>query len=92
MKHTANITDRTCYLPLRDAVLCADCEFISLDRGDSCAVCGGINLLKVCDVLGYSASDFRPDQTGLEFLMLTSGSEDSPENDRFVNRKGERHA
>ncbi len=90
MKRIVNSTNRSCYLPLRDAVLCADCEFISSDRGDSCAVCGGINLLKVSDVLGYSAADVQSDQTAMEFVMLTS--EDYRESERFGNRTGGKHA
>lgn len=91
MKCTVNIANRSCYLPLRDAVLCADCEFISSDRGDSCAVCGGTNLLKVCDVLGYPATGPQSDQPALEFMMLSSGCETSPRPDRFGNRAGEKH-
>lgn len=94
MKCTVNIANRSCYLPLRDAVLCADCEFISSDRGDTCAVCGGINLLKVCDVLGLPAASLQTAQSDLPLMMLTVGCEASPENPvfrAFNGGKGGKH-
>ena len=37
---------------LRDAVLCADCEFITDTTDDQCLVCGGHALLNLSKVLG----------------------------------------
>jgi hypothetical protein len=79
MKGIVNIANRSCYLPLRDAVLCADCEFISSDRGDVCAVCGGMNLLKVSEVLGQPAMP-ETAQKDLGFVMLDLGCESMTQN------------
>lgn len=92
MKSSLNIANRSCYLPLRDAVLCADCEFISSDRGEVCTVCGGINLLKLCDVLGQPAASapLNP-QAELESMIAGLGGQNSPENRRVAYRTGEKH-
>ena len=37
---------------LRDALLCADCEFITDTTDNRCVVCGGHALLNLCKVLG----------------------------------------
>lgn len=78
MKCTLNITNRSCYLPLRDAVLCTDCEFISTDAGNVCSVCGGRNLLKVCDLIGQHAGAASLHAQGaFEFLSIHLGGETS---------------
>ena len=74
-----NIARRSSYLPLRDAVLCTDCEFISADAGDSCAVCGSRNLLKLCDLIGYHAGPASLHTQGMfEYFALQLGEETSP--------------
>lgn len=79
MKCTLNIANRSSYLPLRDAVLCADCEFISADAGNVCHVCGGRNLLKVCDLIGqHAGAASLGSQEAFEFLAIRLGSETSP--------------
>ncbi len=79
MKCTLNIANRSCYLPLRDAVLCTDCEFISADAGSVCSVCGSRSLLKVCDLIGqHAGSASLQAQGAFEFLSIRLGSETSP--------------
>ncbi|HKW75815.1 MAG TPA: hypothetical protein VJN64_09840 [Terriglobales bacterium] len=91
MKSTVNIANRSCYLPLRDAVLCADCEFISSDRGDTCAVCGGTNLLRVSEVLGQAMPASQNPQADFGFMMLSLGCESARENARVALSKREKH-
>ena len=40
------------FIPLQVAVLCVDCELITLALGGSCPICGGGALLNVARVLG----------------------------------------
>jgi hypothetical protein len=51
MKCTVNVANKSSFLPLRDAVLCKDCEFISADSGDACSVCGSRSLLQLSELL-----------------------------------------
>jgi len=37
----------TQYVPLRDAVLCADCNFVSADEAGICPVCRGRSLWRL---------------------------------------------
>lgn len=39
-------------VPLREAVLCADCEIISDSAGETCEICGSRSLLSLGRVLG----------------------------------------
>ncbi len=39
------------YLPLRDAVLCTECNFISAGESGQCPVCRGTLLLNVSDLV-----------------------------------------
>lgn len=55
MKRTLNIPNKSSFLPLRDAVLCKDCEFISADSGDACSVCGSRNLLHLNELIRSAA-------------------------------------
>jgi hypothetical protein len=55
MKSTLNISNKSSFLPLRDAVLCKDCEFISADSGDACSVCGSRNLLHLNELIRSAA-------------------------------------
>ena len=74
-----NIANRSSYLPLRDAVLCTDCEFISADAGDACAVCGSRNLLKLCDLIGQHTEPASLNAQGaFEYFTLQLGGETSP--------------
>lgn len=47
------------FLPLRDAVLCSDCNFISADELGVCPVCNGRSLLSLSRIVGRKA-DRRP--------------------------------
>ena len=40
------------FVPLQAAVLCADCEVITENRGGHCRICGGSALLSLARVLG----------------------------------------
>jgi hypothetical protein len=55
MKSTLNIPNKSSFLPLRDAVLCKDCEFISADSGNACSVCGSRNLLHLNELIRTAA-------------------------------------
>ena len=46
-------------VPLRDAVLCAECEVISRIGGDACPMCGSRSLLCLARVLGGSVGASR---------------------------------
>jgi hypothetical protein len=92
MKSLVNIANRSCYLPLRDAVLCADCEFISSDHGEACGVCGGTNLLKVADVLGQAVAPRSQNaQAELDFPLLDLGCESMTQNASAVWGRKEKH-
>ncbi len=78
MKRTLNIANRSCYLPLRDAVLCTDCEFISADAENVCSVCGSRSLLKVCDLIGQHGSASLHAQGDFELFAIHLSSEHSP--------------
>jgi len=45
------------YVPLLNAVLCADCECISESRNDMCEVCGGRSLVNLGRLLGSAAQN-----------------------------------
>lgn len=55
MKCTLNIPNKSSFLPLRDAVLCTDCEFISADSGETCSVCGSRSLFRLCELVRSKA-------------------------------------
>ncbi len=57
MKCTWKTTGRLSFLPLRDAVLCADCNFVSADEEDLCSVCRGRSLLRLPELLGSQNPD-----------------------------------
>jgi hypothetical protein len=56
MKCTLNILNKTSFLPLRDAVLCRDCEFISTDSGEVCSVCGSRSLFRLSELVSSTDS------------------------------------
>ncbi|HEX3942008.1 MAG TPA: hypothetical protein VHX11_11050 [Acidobacteriaceae bacterium] len=48
-------------LPVSCAVLCVDCECITVSFHDGCPICGGRSLLNVAQILGtLSADRVRP--------------------------------
>ncbi len=47
------------FVPLQSAVLCADCEIITENRGGHCRVCGGRALLSMARVLGGPVGEER---------------------------------
>lgn len=51
MNRNLNIATKPSFLPLRDAVLCKECEFVSADSGEVCQVCGSHSLVRLSDVL-----------------------------------------
>lgn len=55
VKRALNIPNKSSFLPLRDAVLCKDCEFISADAGEACSVCGSRNLLHLNQLINSAA-------------------------------------
>jgi hypothetical protein len=55
MSCTLNVASKPSFLPLRDAVLCKDCQFISADAGAACAVCGSRSLLRLSELVRASA-------------------------------------
>ena len=55
MKCTLHNT-KLSYLPLRDAVLCTDCEFVSADEEGACPVCGSSSLLRLLELLDRTES------------------------------------
>ena len=55
MKCTWNIPNKSNFLPLRDAVLCKDCEFISADAGEACSVCGSRSVLRLRELVEANA-------------------------------------
>lgn len=84
MKCTLTVANRLSYLPLRDAVLCTECEFISADSGKTCSVCGGRSLLRVCDLLGQQGGSACLNiQGAFEFFALRLGSEISSREEKL---------
>ena len=49
-------------IPLQNAVLCVDCEFVSASRGDVCPVCGGHSLFSIARMMGGSLSTEKVDR------------------------------
>jgi len=45
------------YVPLKNAVLCADCECISESTTDACGVCGGGALVNLGRLLGSAQGE-----------------------------------
>jgi hypothetical protein len=46
-------------VPLQNAVLCVDCELVTMSRGNQCPVCGGRALLSLASVIGGTVVDYR---------------------------------
>jgi hypothetical protein len=44
-------TSRPAYVPLRDAMLCIDCEFVSPAANGKCSICGGTRLVILSELL-----------------------------------------
>jgi hypothetical protein len=74
MKCTLNIPNKTSFLPLRDAVLCRDCEFISADSGEVCSVCGSRSLFHLAELVRSSAESASVSARDLfQFFRLRLG-------------------
>src|SRR5215469_12639164 len=43
---------RSAYFPLRDAILCIDCEFITPAANGKCSICGSNRLVPLVELLG----------------------------------------
>jgi hypothetical protein len=52
MRLSLHERSRSAFIPLRDAVLCLDCQFITPPGCNTCSVCGGHALLGVAQILG----------------------------------------
>src|SRR5215510_3681793 len=52
MKFSLYQRSRSAFIPLRDAVLCLDCQFITQPNSELCSVCGGHLLAGVAQILG----------------------------------------
>lgn len=89
MKRTLNIPNKSSFLPLRDAVLCTDCEFISADSGDTCSVCGSRSLLRLCELVRSKVgSTSASPKDVLQFFGLRLGAEPfSEETPRLLKDK-----
>jgi hypothetical protein len=46
-------------VPLRNAVLCVECESVSSSRVDKCPVCGSSSLLSIAPMLGGTLADLK---------------------------------
>ena len=57
-------------VPLSCAVLCVDCDRITISYNDACPVCGGKSLLNVAQILGGSLGPERvsPSQPRIEMI------------------------
>lgn len=51
MKPSLLERSRSAFIPLRDAVLCLDCQFITPPGSDLCSVCGGHLLVGVAQII-----------------------------------------
>ena len=70
------------FLPLRDAVLCSDCNFVSADEEGVCPVCRGRSLTNLADQLRRAEQrvDATPSvglRSVLQLLGLRRKHEDS---------------
>lgn len=50
---TARLTkaSRSNFVPLRDATLCLECEFITPGENDRCSICGSDKLVRLAELL-----------------------------------------
>lgn len=56
-------TPHSMFIPLRDAMLCVECEFITPAGNDKCSICGEkklVSLAELLDVLIGKACDATP--------------------------------
>jgi|SwirhisoilCB2_FD_contig_31_6877064_length_456_multi_9_in_0_out_0_1 hypothetical protein len=64
MSRLLNPLVRNSFLPLRDAILCTECEFISANAADTCSVCGSTSLLQLHDLIKSQAAADSPGTPG----------------------------
>jgi hypothetical protein len=64
----ASISPET--VPLKNAVLCVDCELVTTSRRDVCPVCGGHSLLALAPIMGGTVVDYRTSRYQREQLFL----------------------
>jgi hypothetical protein len=63
MDFTVEDTSRSYFVPLRDAMLCIDCEFVTPAANSKCSICGGdrfVVLAQLLDLLVELACGSRP--------------------------------
>ena len=77
MKGTLKIPNKSSFLPLRDAVLCKDCEFISADSGEACSVCGSRNLLHLNELIRGAGPASAAARDVFQFFRLRLGRQTS---------------
>lgn len=77
MNRNLNIASKPSFLPLRDAVLCDECEFVSADSGEVCQVCGSHSLVRLSDVIKGKASVPLSGRDFFHFFSLRLGGETS---------------
>jgi RNA polymerase subunit RPABC4/transcription elongation factor Spt4 len=67
------ILSRSAFLPLRDAMLCIDCEFITPATSDKCSVCGSLAVINLRELLGALIEEASrvPDGAGLAELSTS---------------------
>jgi hypothetical protein len=76
MSRLLNPLVRNSFLPLRDAVLCTECEFISANSTDTCSVCGSTSLLQLNDVIkSHAGSASLETSHAFRFQILRLGGE-----------------
>jgi hypothetical protein len=66
-------TTRSTFIPLRDAMLCVDCEFITPAGSDTCSICGRqklVGLAELLEVLIGKACDTTPPTAITEIAQL----------------------
>jgi hypothetical protein len=52
MRVLLDVTSRSPFVALRDAMLCIDCEFVTPAGNSSCSICAGHRLVVLTDLLG----------------------------------------
>jgi hypothetical protein len=76
MSRLLNPLVRNSFLPLRDAVLCTECEFISANSTETCPVCGSTSLLQLNDLVkSHDGSPTLDTVHAFRFQVLRLGGE-----------------
>jgi hypothetical protein len=65
-------TSRPAYVPLRDAMLCVDCEFVSPAANGKCSICGSNRLVVLSELLEFLAIQAYGAKTPIRLAELFS--------------------